>query len=111
MIRDSIKNSKLKHDSVFRSINFNYPAFLAHSGYKVSEAPYYPNANDTSQEQSLSYQLAKYSSIYENLAGNFTHAAPLTDQEVIKTIFFLRRRIQKLCRDTVSTWLKFDTHF
>ena len=92
----------MKHDSVFRSINFNHPAFLVHSGYKVSEKLYYPTANDTSQERSISYQLAKYSDRYENLAENFTHAAPLTDQEVVKTIFFLRRRVQKLCRDTVS---------
>ena len=99
--REALKRSKTKHDLLFWNLNLEYPEILKQSGYKLRENPYFKGNWTYQEESTMNRQKKSCNSVFNNLAENFTHAAPMADLKIMKTLFFLRRRSQKLCKDTV----------
>ena len=100
--RRLVNKSKADHDFVFWNTNLNHSDFQYHRNYKIRQKPYFPKENTTFHEISLKQEFDAYNSNFDNLAENFTHA-PLADHANFKSMYFLRERTQKLCRDTVTS--------
>ena len=90
---------KEKHDEIYWSTNFDD----INLSFKINNIPYKNSSDgDIIKQQTIAKSISYYNAIYDNLAENFTHNAPLNNPQINKAYFFLHERTKKLCQGIVS---------
>ena len=89
---------KKEHDEIYWSTNFDD----INLSFKTNNLPYNNSSNNVIKQQTIAKSISYYDAIYDNLAENFTHNAPLNNPQINKAYFFLHERTKKLCQGMVS---------
>ena len=98
--RKYLKKAKQEHDTEFMNIDWDLD--MRKPPPKTNEKAYFRNQESKQQEDSLAHEVKRINSDYSNILpkGN-TWDNTTTHHVMAKQEALFRRRIQKLCRDTV----------